>query len=161
MLAPGSPRLDTNFSPIMGYFYNTETENHYAYNPEKAKQLLADAGESDLTFSIKVPVEYQFHMDTALLMQSHLQEIGVTMNIVPIEWNTWLSEVYGSALYEASIVGLTGKLDPDAVLGRFESTFRRNFYKYNNPEYDAISKKLAKPAIWTPAENYITKLNKF
>ena len=141
MLAPGSPRLDTNFSPIMGYFYNTETENHYAYNPEKAKQLLADAGESDLTFSIKVPVEYQFHMDTALLMQSHLQEIGVTMNIVPIEWNTWLSEVYGSALYEASIVGLTGKLDPDAVLGRFESTFRRNFYKYNNPEYDAIIKE--------------------
>ena len=140
MLAPGSPKLDTNFSPIMGYFYNTETEDYYAYNPEKAKQLLAEAGETDLTFSIKVPVEYQFHMDTALLIQAQLKAVGVTMNIAPIEWNTWLSEVYGSANYEASIVGLTGKLDPDAVLGRFESTFRRNFYKYNNPEYDAIVK---------------------
>lgn len=141
MLAPGSPRLDTNFSPIMGYFYNAETEDYYKYNPEKAKQLLAEAGETNLTFSIKVPVEYQFHMDTALLIQAQLKAVGVTMNIAPIEWNTWLSEVYGSANYEASIVGLTGKLDPDAVLGRFESTFRRNFYKYNNPEYDAIIKE--------------------
>lgn len=141
MLAPGSPKLDTNFSPIMGYFYNVETENHYAYNPEKAKQLLSEAGESNLTFSIKVPTEYQFHMDTALLIQSQLKAAGITMNIAPIEWNTWLTEVYGSANYEASIVGLTGKLDPDAVLGRFESTFRRNFYKYNNPEYDTIIKE--------------------
>lgn len=138
MLAPGSPKLDTNYSPIMGYYYNSETENFYDYNPNKAKELLREAGYSDLTFSLKVPTEYPFHVDTALLLQAQLAHAGITMKIQPIEWNTWLSEVYENAVYEATIVGLTGKLDPDPILGRFHTDFSRNFYNYSNPDYDEL-----------------------
>ena len=138
MLGPGSLKLDTNFSPLMASYYNQETEGYYSFDPAKAISLLAEAGESDLHFSVKVPSEYKFHMDTALLIQAQLAAVGVTMDIVPIEWNTWLDEVYSQANFEATIIGFTGKLDPDAILGRYASDFRRNFSHYNSPAYDAI-----------------------
>lgn len=146
MLAPGSPQLDTNYSPIMGYYYNKDTEDYYDYNPDKAKELLKAAGYEDLTFSLKVPTEYPFHVDTALLLQAQLENVGVNMKLLPIEWNTWLSEVYESALYEASIIGLTGKLDPDTILNRFETTFLRNFYNYSNSYYDDLIEQARKTA---------------
>ena len=31
-----------------------------------------------------------------------------------------------------------GKVDPDKVLNRYESSYKRNMYNYNNPEYDAL-----------------------
>ena len=60
------------------------------------------------------------------------------MNIETIEWATWLEDVYTNASYEGTIIGLTGKLDPDDVLGRFESSYARNFYNYSNSEYDQL-----------------------
>ena len=33
---------------------------------------------------------------------------------------------------------MTGKLDPDAVLGRFETNYSRNFYHFSNEEYDKL-----------------------
>ncbi|HZW48529.1 MAG TPA: ABC transporter substrate-binding protein [Bacillota bacterium] len=138
MLGPGSPQLDTNFSPLMASYYNKDTEGYYSYDPAKAISLLAEAGESDLQFTVKVPSVYKFHMDTALLIQAQLAAVGVTMVIEPIEWTTWLDEVYSQASYEATIIGLTGKLDPDAILGRYASDFNRNFYHYNSAAYDTL-----------------------
>ncbi len=49
-----------------------------------------------------------------------------------------LSEVYSGRKYEATIVGLTGKLDPDSILKRYASDYPRNFFNYENPKYDKL-----------------------
>ena len=33
---------------------------------------------------------------------------------------------------------MTGKLDPNDILGRYVSDYAKNFMKYNNPDYDKL-----------------------
>ena len=132
-------KLYTNFSPVMGVYYNEELEGSYDTDVEKAKELLKEAGYEDgFEFTITAPANYQAHIDTAQIIAQQLQQVGITANIETMEWATWLEDVYTNASYEGTIIGLTGKLDPDDVLGRFVSDYARNFYNYNNPEYDQL-----------------------
>lgn len=129
--------LGSNFSPVMAFYYQEGLQEIWAYDVERAQELLADAGYPDLTFTIKVPSHAQFYVDTAQVMQSQLAKAGITMNIAPVDWNTWLEEVYTDFNHEATIVGLTGKIDPYDVLIRFREGYGRNFINFNNPDYNA------------------------
>ena len=55
-----------------------------------------------------------------------------------IEWATWLSDVYTNRKYVASLAGLAGKMEPDAILRRYTSTYAKNFTNFNNAKYDAL-----------------------
>ncbi|MGL6174316.1 MAG: ABC transporter substrate-binding protein [Cellulosilyticaceae bacterium] len=136
-------KLYTTASPVMGMWYNDlSSADPYPYNPEKAKELLAEAGYANgLTTTIKVPSNYQFHIDTAQVIADQLAQVGITLNIELIEWGQWLENVYTNADYETTIVGLTGKLDPHETFMRFESDYAKNFYNYTNPAYDELIAK--------------------
>ena len=132
-------KLYTNFSPVMEVYYNGDLEGSYDTDVAKAKELMEQAGYADgFEFTVKVPANYQAHIDTAQIIAQQLAQINITMNIDTIEWATWLEDVYTNANYEGTIIGLTGKLDPDAVLGRFETNYSRNFYHFSNEEYDKL-----------------------
>lgn len=131
--------LYSNFSPVMNVYYNDELEDVYTVDIEKAKALMEEAGYADgFDLVIKVPGNYQVHVDTAQILMQQLSQIGIRVTIETIEWATWLEDVYGNAEYEATVIGLTGKLDPNDVLVRYESSYGKNFYKYSNPEYDEL-----------------------
>lgn len=137
-LSPGSLQLDTHFSPVMSFYYNDELTDYYAYDPQRAKELLQEAGYQDLSFGVRVPAEYKFHIDTAQIIQQQLAQAGITMTIEPIEWAAWLTDVYAGFEYEATIVGLTGKIDPGSVMARPTTDYSRNFFRYHNEEYDSL-----------------------
>ena len=131
--------LYSNFSPVMSYFYNDELEDVYTYDVEKAKELLAEAGYEDgFDITITVPSNYQKHVDTAQVIAQQLKQINVNATIEPVEWGQWLEQVYTNADYQTTVVGLTGKLDPNDILGRYVSDYAKNFMKYNNPDYDKL-----------------------
>lgn len=135
-------KLYTNFSPVMEVFYNKELEGSYDTDVEKAKALLKEAGyENGFTMTITAPANYQKHIDTAQIIAQQLAAVGITANIETMEWATWLEDVYGDAKYETTIVGLTGKLDPDAVLGRFHTDYPKNFFRFSNAEFDGTVTK--------------------
>ncbi len=131
--------LPSNFSPVMGAYYNSELEGAYEYNVEQAKALLKEAGlENGFFMSITVPANYQKHIDTAQVIAQQLSAVGIDAKIELIEWASWLEDVYKNANYQSTIVGLSGKLDPDSVLGRYESTYASNFFHFANEEYDEL-----------------------
>ena len=131
--------LYSNFSPVMSHFYNDELEDVYTYDVDKAKELMAEAGyENGFDITITVPSNYQKHVDTAQVIAQQLKEINVNATIEPVEWGQWLEQVYTNADYETTIVGLTGKLDPNDILGRYVSDYGKNFMKYSNPDYDKL-----------------------
>lgn len=131
--------LYSNFSPVMAVYYNDGLSDVYPHDVEKAKELMAEAGYEDgFDITITVPSNYQKHIDTAQLLIEQLKEINVNATIQLIEWASWLEDVYTNAQYETTIIGLTGKLDPNDVLGRYSSDYAKNFFKYSNPEYDAL-----------------------
>ncbi len=140
MVAGGKGQIiGSNMFHGFSIYYNDTLEDVYAYNPEKAKELLAEAGYADgFSFTIKVPSNYQFHVDTAQVIVEQLKAVGIDAKIQLIEWASWLSDVYKARDYEATIVGLDAKLAPSDVLKRYRSTASNNFLNYENAEFDTI-----------------------
>lgn len=131
--------LYSNFSPVMKVYYNDELSDVYTTDVEKAKSLMEEAGYADgFDLVITVPGNYQAHVDTAQILQQQLAQINIRVTIETIEWASWLEDVYGKAQYQATVIGFTGKLDPNDVLVRFTSDYGKNFTKYSNPEYDKL-----------------------
>ncbi|MDE6208151.1 MAG: ABC transporter substrate-binding protein [Lachnospiraceae bacterium] len=124
--------------PGYGRYYN-DLSDKYSKNIEKAKALLDEAGyENGFEFTVKVPANYQVHMDTALVIKDQLKEIGVTMNIDGIEWTSWLTDVYNNREFEATIIGFDSNLAPKDIMRRYVSDNSRNMCNFNNAEYDEL-----------------------
>lgn len=134
----GTP-VGSSMFPAFGKYYIDELNDVYTTDLEKAKELLAEAGYADgFSFTIKVPSNYQQHIDTAQVISEQLKLIGVTANIELIEWETWLSDVYQGRDFEATVVGVDAStLTAGAMLARFQSDAHNNFTNYNNADYDA------------------------
>lgn len=119
--------------------YYKDLSDKYAYDVEKAKALLAEAGYADgFSFTIKIPSNYQFHVSTGEVIVEQLKKIGVTAGIELIDWTTWLEDVYTNRNFEATVIGIDAKLAPSDMMLRYRSDFSKNFCNYNNKEYDEI-----------------------
>ena len=131
--------IGSNMFPGLSVYYNEEPEGEYPYNPELAKKLLQEAGyDRGFSFEITVPSNYQYHMDTAQVIVEQLKEVGITVTIKPVEWATWLSEVYSGRDYQATIIGLDSNLAPSDILKRYVSTAKNNFINYESERFDTI-----------------------
>ncbi len=131
--------LYSNFSPVMAVYYNDELSEYYETDVEKAQELMKEAGyEGGFEITIKVPSNYPLHVDSALVIAEQLKQIGVEAELELVEWATWLEDVYSNAEYETTIIGLTGKLDPNDILGRYVSDYGKNFFQYENETYDEL-----------------------
>lgn len=138
-------KLGSNFSPAMAYYFEDGLQDYYATNMDKAKQLLVEAGyEKGFDLQLTVPSNYQFHVDTAQMIASQLKQININVTIEPIEFSTWLERVYTNAQYESTVISFTGKLDPNEVVGRFVSTYPKNFMKFNSAKFDEVIEKATK-----------------
>lgn len=132
-------KVDSFLSPSMSTYFNTDLKNCYNTDIEKAKTLLKEAGyENGFKMTITVPSNYQTHVDTAQVIKNQLSKIGIEADIQLIEWAQWLDTVYGKANYEATIIGHSGKLDPNDFLNRFDSAYDKNYFKFSNPQYDEL-----------------------
>lgn len=99
-----------------------ETNDIIEYNPEKAKELLKEAGyENGFDIKLTLPKNYQIHVDAGQVIADQLSKIGIRVNIELVEWGTWVSEVYGGKKFEMTVVGHTGRLDSYAFLSRYKS----------------------------------------
>src|SRR5690606_37242870 len=59
----------------------------FEYNPEKAKKLLAEAGYlKGFSFKAQVCACYAAHMELMPLLSAYFEQIGVKMEIVPMEY---------------------------------------------------------------------------
>ncbi|MCS5735554.1 ABC transporter substrate-binding protein [Herbiconiux daphne] len=63
----------------------------FAQDLDKAKQLLDDAGQSGLTLTMRYQPDISDQAQEAVLYQSDLQKIGVTLNLEPITFADYLT----------------------------------------------------------------------
>lgn len=123
--------------PAFGKYFDEDLVGSYERDVEKAKELLADAGYPDgFSMSITVPSNYQYHMDTAQVIIEELKEGGIEATIEPVEWATWVSDVYVGRQYQSTIIGLDADLAPKDLLGRYDSESTKNFVNFSNADYD-------------------------
>lgn len=132
-------KVGSSMYPAFGKYFDAALADAYPHDVEKAKQLLNEAGYGDgLTFTIKVPSNYQPHVDTAVVLAEQLKAVGVTAQIQQVDWNTWVTDVYQGRNFEATISGFDAStLNASAMLARWVSGNSKNMINYSNPEYDA------------------------
>ena len=103
------------------------------YDPEKAKQLLKDAGyASGLTLRLRVPV-VPYAVKSAQFVQSQLRDIGVNAKIEELDFSgRWLDEVFAKGDYDLTIVAHVEARD----LGKFANP---NYYwHYGDEKFAAL-----------------------
>lgn len=129
-----------------GYLgYNDDVEG-YDFNPEKAKELLADAGfEDGLEIELwTMPVARPYMPDpetVSQIVQNNLADIGITATIVREEWAPYLEKTLQGE-HQLFILGWSGTNgDPDYFLssllhGSNVGSSNRSFYQ--NDEVDKL-----------------------
>jgi peptide/nickel transport system substrate-binding protein len=99
---------------------------HYHYDPEKARQLLAEAGWQDLSgdgilekdgkplsFTIVTNQGNDLRIKTGEIIQRRFREIGVDVRLRVIEWATFLKDFINPGNFDATILGWSGGPEPD------------------------------------------------
>lgn len=131
-------KVGSSMYPSFTKYYDASLADAYPHDVDKARELLAQAGYPDgFTFTIKVPSNYTPHVNVALVLKEQLAEVGITAEIEQIDWNTWLTDVYGNREFEGTVVGFDASyLSASAMLARWVSDNSKNMINYSNAEYD-------------------------
>lgn len=108
----------------------------YPYDPEKATELLAQAGFPDgFSATLKLPPP-GYARDGGQIIASQLRQVGINLEIIPLEWADWLSQVFTDKNYDLSIVSHVEPMD----IGIYA---RPDYYfQYQNPEFNAVMEEL-------------------
>jgi len=148
----GTSTLAENLLPPVTPYY-TEDVHKYPYDPAKAKELLAAAGQSNLTVDFYVPesgsgMQQADTMATAI--QSDMAKCGVTLNIKKLEWGAYLDKMFRAPKGQDMLMGemswISDNGDPDNFLrilvgGDQWPTAGFNSAYYKNPDFDAAVKQ--------------------
>jgi peptide/nickel transport system substrate-binding protein len=127
----------------VGYFEPLESmpdsvKELFAYNPDKAKKLLAEAGyPNGFTFKVQVCSCSPEHADLLPLVAGYLEQVGVKMEIEPMEYGAFLSAMTTQKNAPGYFMG-NGHTNPT-------TTLRKNFVmgqvwnpsQYNDPAFAA------------------------
>ncbi|MGE0420265.1 MAG: ABC transporter substrate-binding protein [Acetobacteraceae bacterium] len=112
-------------------FYDKKYADGLAYDPAKAKALLAEAGLAN-GFSCKLlsTAQYGMHKDTAAVVQQHLAAVGIQVELVLPDWATRVA-LGNRGQFEMSVMGSTAESnDPDGltpfVSGRLSPSYVRS-----------------------------------
>ncbi len=129
----GTP-IGTHFSP--GNAAYLDLTGTYPYDPAKAKELLAEAGFPDgFDATIKLPPP-AYARDGGQIVASQLRDVGINLEIIPVEWADWLDQVFKNKDYDLTIVSHTEPND----IGIYA---RHDYYfQYMNPEFDKVIAEL-------------------
>jgi peptide/nickel transport system substrate-binding protein len=134
----GSPLI-----PGLSMYYEQSLANPYPLNHQKALSLLAEAGYGEkgkkLSLEITVPSVYTMHVDTAQVIASQLEKIGINVSIKLVDWPTWLSDVYFGRNYQSTIISLDSPIvSPKGFLSRYESNDNSNFINFSSADFDRV-----------------------
>jgi peptide/nickel transport system substrate-binding protein len=129
----------------------------YNYDPDKARDLMKQAGWSDANkdgilekdgrpfeFEILTNQGNETRQKCAEIIQRQLREIGITVKIRIVEWSAFVTDFINKRRFDAVILGWTIPLDPDAYDVWHSSKTapeELNFISYSNPEADEILDK--------------------
>ncbi|NIZ14325.1 ABC transporter substrate-binding protein [Phaeobacter sp. HF9A] len=133
MFGYGTP-IGTHFAPHNPAYVDLTAQS--AYDPEKARALLAEAGLPDgfeTTLHLPPPA---YARRGGEIVAAQLAQVGITAQIINVEWAQWLETVFKGKNYGLSIVSHTEPMD----IGIYA---RPGYYfQYDNPDLQGLMNRL-------------------
>ena len=134
--------IGSHMSPSEGYYIDlSET---YPYDPQRARELLAEAGyPNGFTIDFELPEPYNIERRTGEVIAQQLQQVGITVNLSVVEWATWIERIFLGGDYDMTIIGHSEPRDINVYANP------DYYYHYDNPH---IGELLAEAELATSQE---------
>ncbi|WP_298921935.1 ABC transporter substrate-binding protein [uncultured Roseobacter sp.] len=133
MFGYGTP-IGTHFAPHNPAYKDLTGQS--AFDPEKSKALLAEAGLADgfeTTLYLPPP---SYARRGGEIIAAQLAEVGITAKINNVEWAQWLESVFRGKDFGLTIVSHTEPMD----IGIYANP--DYYFQYDNPDFQALITKL-------------------
>ena len=133
MFGYGTP-IGTHFAPHNPAYVDLTGDS--AYDPEKAKELLAKAGFADgfeTTLHLPPP---SYARRGGEIIAAQLAEVGIKAEITNVEWAQWLETVFRGKNFGLTIVSHTEPMDINIYANP------DYYFQYDNPAFQELMTKL-------------------
>jgi peptide/nickel transport system substrate-binding protein len=161
-------------TPALSAYYDASLEPMYAYDPNKAKQLLQEAGWTAGPDGIvqKAGKPFRFTMDvgqkgilepTNELIQQDLKKVGIQADLNSMEWNAYIQKVVVNRDYSATVNWWVYPADPD-VFPYFHSTAAGkgfNIPGFKDPKLDDLLTRVQTETDAAKRKQAVTELQTF
>jgi peptide/nickel transport system substrate-binding protein len=129
----GTP-IGSHMDPTNPYY--VDLSGLYPYNPEKAKQLLAEAGyPKGFEAVLKLPEPYAYARRSGEVIADQLSKVGIKLTLEVIQMGQWVDRVFKNADYDLTVMGHAEPFDIE-IYGKANYYFR-----YSNPKFQEMLKK--------------------
>jgi peptide/nickel transport system substrate-binding protein len=121
--------IGSHATPNNGEPYYADMTSVNPYDPNKAQQLLAQAGQSNLSLRLAQITSLPYAVRGTDILTSQLQAIGVTLQVQPMEFPRWLQQVFSNAQdYDLTIINHIEERD----IGNYANP--KYYWHYNNAD---------------------------
>jgi len=138
MFGYGTP-IGSHWSPSTPYYKDLTAR--FAYNPKKAKELLAKAGyPNGFEATIKLPAIYSCSRRAGEVIADMLGQVGIKLKIEVVEWGYWLDRIFKQKDFDLTMIGHVEAWD----IGIYAKP--DYYFQYDSQEFrDAYAKALKAP----------------
>ena len=133
----GQMNVSTLGPKVFGYNPNLPAAE---YNPAKAKELLKEAGVSDLKVVLWTSTNNKARVKMAEVVQAQMKEAGITVEIKTLEWGTFLQAHHEgeTELYIMGWSNSSGDADVSLKIWSKEGIGNSNGSYYINPKVEEL-----------------------
>ncbi len=132
MFGYGTP-IGTHFAPHNPDY--ADLTGLSAFDPDKSKALLAEAGVSDLKLRLALPPP-TYARRGGEIIAAQLAAVGIRTEITNLEWAQWLEQVFKGKDFDLTIVSHTEPMDINIYA-------RPDYYfQYGKPDFVALMDRL-------------------
>lgn len=118
--------IGTHMSPSEPYY--VDLTGTYPYDPERARELLAEAGYPDgFEVSFELPEPYNIERRSGQVIAQQLAEVGIDVELSVVEWGTWIQRIFLGGDYDMTIIGHSEPRDINVYANP------DYYYRYDNP----------------------------
>ena len=115
------------------YNKNIETMEPVQYDPEKAAQIVKDAGwDESRELQMLVSTGNEVREKAAILIQQDLQKIGIKTKIQTLDFPTLLTNARNGE-YDICFIGSAGSVDPSESVPNITVGYMNNFTQLQDP----------------------------
>ncbi len=122
----------------------------YDFNLEESKRLLASLGWKDangdgvledaqgqtVSFSMKTNSDNKMRVGMANFIRDDLAKVGIKVTLVPVDFNTLITNIRDDKQYDTMLLGLQSGVPPDPAMGQnvWRSSGRTHYWNISQPK---------------------------